>query len=134
MTRQAGGTFDVTITPQPSQDGVGDPSVGRMVIEKQYRGELQGTGKGQMLAVGTAIDGSAGYVAMEHVNGSLHGRQGSFALQHSGTLNRGAPQLSVTIVPDSGTEGLAGIAGRLDIAVANGEHTYQLHYTLPDLP
>ena len=133
MTRHAQGTFEVTITPQPLE-GVGDPSVGRMIIEKQYHGELQGSSKGQMLAVGTPIDGSAGYVAMERVIGSVHGRHGSFALQHHGILNRGTPQLSVTIVPDSGTDALAGIAGRLEITVAEGEHAYLLDYTLPDLP
>jgi len=134
MTRHAKGTFDVTMSPQPAQDGVGDPSVGRMAIDKQFHGDLEGTGKGQMLAVGTAVDGSAGYVAMERVQGTLLGRQGSFALQHNGTMNRGTPQLSITIVPDSGTEALGGIAGKLEITITNGVHAYDLHYTLPDLP
>ncbi len=134
MTRHAKGTFDVKMSPQPAQDGVGDPSVGRMAIEKQFHGDLDGTGKGQMLAIGTAVDGSAGYVAMERVQGTLLGRQGSFALQHSGSMNRGTPQLSITIVPDSGTEALGGIAGKLEITIANGVHAYDLHYTLPDLP
>jgi hypothetical protein len=131
---QAKGTFEVKITPQPAQDGVGDPSVGRLAIEKHFQGELQGQGKGQMLAVGTAVDGSAGYVAMERVQASVHGRQGSFALQHCGTMHRGTPQLSITIVPDSGTEELAGIAGTLAITIANGVHSYDLQYTLPDAP
>ena len=130
----AKGTFDVKISPQSPQDGVGDPSVGRMAIEKQFHGELEGSGKGQMLAMGTAVDGSAGYVAMERVTGSVHGRHGSFALQHSGTMNRGTAQLAVTIVPDSGTEGLSGIAGKLGITIANGVHSYDLEYSLPDLP
>lgn len=130
----AKGTFEVKISPLTPEDGVGDASVGRMAIEKQFQGDLQGQGRGQMLAVGTAVDGSAGYVAMERVNGSVHGRQGSFALQHSGTLTRGAPQLSVTIVPDSGAGDLAGIAGRLAITIAGGVHSYDLEYTLPDAP
>ena len=134
MTRHAKGTFDVKMSPQPAQDGVGDPSVGRMAIDKQFHGDLEGTSKGQMLAVGTAIDGSAGYVAMERVQGTLLGRRGSFALQHNGSMNRGTPQLSITIVPDSGTEALGGIAGKLEVTIANGVHSYDLHYTLPDLP
>lgn len=134
MARHANGTFEITMSPQPAQDGVGDLSVGRMAIHKQFHGDLEGTGNGQMLAVGTPVDGSAGYVAMERVSGIVHGRQGSFALQHTGTLTRGTPQLSVTIVPDSGTDGLSGIAGRLDITVANGVHAYHLEYSLPDLP
>nr|WP_114240993.1 DUF3224 domain-containing protein [Dyella sp. C9] len=131
MSNQARGSFEVKVTPQPPQDGVGDPAVGRMAIEKHFHGDLQGVGKGQMLAVGTAVEGSAAYVALERVSGSVHGRHGSFALQHSGTMHRGAPQLSVTIVPDSGTEQLTGIAGRLEIIIANGEHAYVLEYSLP---
>jgi len=134
MTTHATGTFEVKISPQPAQDGVGDPSVGRMAIDKQFRGDLEGTSKGQMLAVGTAVDGSAGYVAMERVSGTLHGRSGSFALQHSGTMTRGTPQLSVTIVPDSGSDALSGIAGKLVITMANGVHSYDLEYSLPGVP
>ncbi|WP_243040649.1 DUF3224 domain-containing protein [Dyella sedimenti] len=132
MGREARGIFEVKITPQPAQEGVGDPSVGRMAIEKRFHGEFDGTGRGQMLAMGTAVDGSAGYVAMERVSGTLHGRSGSFALQHTGTMKRGTPRLSVTIVPDSGTEGLSGIEGRLDITIADGVHHYALAYELPD--
>lgn len=134
MTLHAKGTFDVKITPQPHQEGVGDPSVGRMTIDKQFQGDIKGQGKGQMLAVGTAVDGSAGYVAMERVRASVHGRQGSFALQHCGTMHRGTPQLAIAIVPDSGDGQLAGIAGTLSIDMANGVHSYDLRYTLPDLP
>ncbi|ULU26107.1 DUF3224 domain-containing protein [Dyella terrae] len=134
MPMHAKGTFDVKITPQPTQEGVGDPSVGRMAIDKQFQGDMQGHGKGQMLAVGTAVDGSAGYVAMERVNASVHGRQGSFALQHCGPMHRGTPALTIAIVPDSGAGELAGIAGTLSVNIANGVHSYDLHYTLPDLP
>jgi hypothetical protein len=126
----AKGTFEVKITPQPPQAGVDDPGIGRLVIEKHFQGDLQGHSQGTMLAVGTPIDGSAGYVAMEWVEGSLHGRHGRFALQHSGSMHRGSPQLSVTIVPDSGTDELAGIEGALTITVANGVHSYDLHYSL----
>ena len=129
----AKGTFEVKMTPQPPDEGVGDPSVGRMRIDKRFHGDIEGTSQGQMLAIGTAIDGSAGYVAMERVRASVHGRRGSFALQHSGTMDRGAAQLSITIVPDSGTDELAGIAGHLSITVQDGVHGYELEYTLPDV-
>ena len=133
MGRHAKGTFDVAMSPQTEQEGVGDPSVGRLALVKQYHGELEGVGKGQMLAVGTPIDGSAGYVALERISATLLGRSGSFALQHSGTMNRGAPQLSITVVPDSGTEALSGISGKLDITMANGVHCYDFEYSLADL-
>lgn len=100
MTMHARGTFEVKMAPQPAQDGVGDPGIGRMALEKQFHGDLEATGKGQMLAAGTDVSGSAGYVALERVSGTLHGRRGTFALQHSGTMTRGAPQLSITVVPD----------------------------------
>lgn len=134
MSRHAKGTFEVKMSPQAEADGVGDPSVGRMALDKQYRGDMEGTGKGQMLAVGTPVDGSAGYVAMERIAATLHGRRGSFALQHTGTMNRGTPYLSITVVPDSGTEALGGITGRLEITMANGAHAYDFEYSLPDLP
>lgn len=134
MSMHATGTFEVKMTPQSPVDGVGDPTVGRMALEKQFKGDLEGAGRGQMLAVGTAVDGSAGYVAMERVHGTLHGREGSFALQHNGVMNRGTPQLAITIVPDSGTEGLSGIAGALTIRIADGVHHYDLAYSLPDIP
>lgn len=134
MTLHAKGTFEVKMTPQAPVDGVGDPSVGRMALEKQFSGDLRGTGKGQMLAVGTAVDGSAGYVAMERVHGSLHGREGSFALQHHGVMDRGTATLSITIVPDSGTDGLSGIAGVLSLTIESGVHHYDLAYSLPDVP
>lgn len=132
MSRQARGTFKVDITPQPPQDGAADPGVGRMLIHKQFQGDLVGEGHGQMLAMGTPVDGSAGYVAMERVSGSVHGHEGSFALQHSGTLHRGAAQLSITIVPDSGSDALVGISGTLQIVIEGGAHHYVLDYDLPD--
>jgi len=131
MTMRAHGTFEVKMIPQPAQDGVGDPGIGRMALDKQFHGDLEATGKGQMLAAGTDVPGSAGYVALERVSGTLHGRHGTFALQHSGTMTRGAPQLSITVVPDSATGELLGLAGRLVITIADGKHSYDFEYTLP---
>lgn len=125
----ASGTFEVKLAPQ--DDKAGDPTVGRMSIDKQYHGDLEATGKGQMLTAMTDVKGSTGYVAIERVTGTLHGHSGSFALQHSGTMTRGAPELSITVVPDSGTGQLAGLAGKLDIKIADGKHSYDFEYTLP---
>lgn len=127
MTNRARGGFDVTLIPQP----VGDDSLGRMLIDKQFHGDLEATSKGQMLAAGTAVKGSAGYVAIERVTGTLNDRRGTFMLQHTGTMTRGAPQLTITVVPDSGTEQLDGLAGTMSIIIANGKHSYELEYTLP---
>lgn len=131
MTTHARGTFEVKMTPQPAQEGVGDPGIGRMALDKQFHGDLEATGKGQMLAAGTDVPGSAGYVALERVSGTLHGRHGTFALQHSGTMTRGAPQLSITVVPDSGSGELLGLAGTLTTTISDGQHGYDLEYTLP---
>src|SRR5258706_10168790 len=109
-------------------DDVEGADLGRMAIDKQFRGDLEGTSKGQMLAAGTAVKDSAGYVALERVRGTLNGRRGSFVLQHSGTLTRGAPELTITVVPDSGTEELAGLAGRMTITIEGGKHTYDFDY------
>ncbi|PYP86857.1 MAG: DUF3224 domain-containing protein [Blastocatellia bacterium AA13] len=127
MSTHATGTFEVKLTPQ--QDGL---AVGRLTIEKQYHGDLEGTSSGQMLAMNTSVQGSAGYVAMERVSGTLQGRTGTFALQHSGTMNRGEPQLSVTVVPDSGTEQFAGISGKLNIIIAEGKHSYEFDYSIEE--
>jgi hypothetical protein len=133
MPVHASGPFDVSLTPQ-ADDKVGDPTVGRMSIEKQFHGDLEATSKGQMLTAMTDVKGSAGYVAIERVTGTLRTpsgvRGGSFALQHSGTLTRGAPQLSVTVVPDSGTGQLVGLAGKMTINIVEGKHSYDLEYTL----
>jgi hypothetical protein len=131
VTNHASGTFEVKMTPLPPEENVGDPTVGRMSLDKQFHGDLEGTSKGQMLAVRSEVDGSAGYVAMERVTGTLAGRTGTFALQHSGTMNRGAPTLLISVVPDSGTGGLVGLAGTLDIIIADGKHAYAFEYTLP---
>ncbi|MGA3189664.1 MAG: DUF3224 domain-containing protein [Bryobacteraceae bacterium] len=124
----ATGTFEVKMKPQ-TDENVGDPTVGRMSIDKQFHGDLEATSKGQMLAVGNP-NGSAGYVAMERVTGTLAGRKGSFALQHTGTMTRGVPELSVTVVPDSGTGELAGLSGKMKIIVDGGKHSYEFEYML----
>jgi hypothetical protein len=130
----ARGTFTVTLTPQPAQEGVGDPAIGRMALHKVFEGDLQGTANGQMLAVRGSVDGSAGYVAMDQVQATLDGRQGGFALQHSGTMDRGAPSLRIAVVPDSGSGGLAGISGTLSIDIRDGTHYYDFAYRLPEAP
>lgn len=130
--RHAAGAFDVTVTPLPAEAGTGDESISRMSLCKQFHGDLQATALGQMLATRTATPGSAAYVALDRVSGTLHGRAGSFSLQHSGTMDRGAPTLDIMIVPDSGSEGLTGISGRLRIRIDEGRHFYELDYELPE--
>jgi len=132
ITMHAHGTFDVTITPQPPDDEAENVPVSRLSIDKRFHGDLEATSKGQMLAVGTDVEGSAGYVAMEQATGTLHGHSGAFALQHSGTMTRGTPQLAVTVVPDSGTAQLTGLSGTLAIEIVDGQHTYNFEYTLPE--
>lgn len=133
VTAQANGTFEVELAPQPMSSVAPDSSLSRMSIEKRFRGDLEGTSRGEMLSARTDVEGSAGYVAMERVTGSLHGRRGTFILQHSGTMNRGAQeQFSVTVVPDSGTGDLAGLTGRMTIRIEAGEHFYELEYTFAD--
>jgi Protein of unknown function (DUF3224) len=129
MTIHAAGSFEVKLLPQPLADA--ESGLGRMSIDKVFSGDLQGTSKGEMLSALTAVKGSAGYVAIERVTGTLQGRSGSFMLQHLGTMTRGTPALTVLVVPDSGTEGLAGIAGSLSINITAGQHFYTLDYTLP---
>ena len=131
MTNQAHGTFEVTLAPQPP-DNAGDANLSRLSIDKQFHGDLEATSKGTMLAAGTATEGSAGYVAIERVSGTLQGRSGTFVLQHSGTMTRGAPQLVVTVVPDSGTGQLVGLAGKMDIVIADGKHSYHFDYNLTE--
>jgi len=128
MTTHATGTFQVKLTPQPT--GGEAPAVGRMSIDKQFHGGLEATGKGQMLSAVASVKGSAGYVAIEQVTGSLHGRNGAFVLQHSGTMTRGAPQLSISVVPDSGAGELEGLAGTMTITIVDGKHSYDFEYTL----
>jgi len=128
MDNHAKGLFDVKLTAQTDEGG--DAKIGRMLLDKQFHGDLQATSKGQMVSTMGQVKGSAGYVAMERVVGSLHGRKGSFVLQHSGTMNRGAPHLIVTVVPDSGTDELTGLVGSMNIIVAEGKHSYEFVYAL----
>ena len=129
MTTRASGTFEVKLSPQVDGEE-GGACVGRMLIDKRFAGDLAAASRGQMLAVRTAVEGSAGYVAMELVTGALHGRAGTFVLQHTGTMERGAQSLSVTVVPDSATGDLEGLAGRMEIVIAEGGHSYHFDYTL----
>jgi len=131
MPSHASGPFDVKLSPQPAEEKVGDPSVGRMALDKQFHGDLEATSKGQMLSTMGDVKGSAGYVAMERVTGTLHGRKGTFALQHSGTMTRGTPSLTITVVPDSGTGELVGLAGIMEIHIVEGKHSYDFSHTLP---
>lgn len=130
MTTHAKGTFEVKVIPLAEDKSEGS-TLGRMSIDKQFRGDLEGTSKGEMLSAGTSVKGSAGYVAIERVSGTLNGRKGTFVLQHTGTMNRGTPSLSVDVVPDSGTDQLSGITGTLTIIIADGKHSYEFEYSLP---
>jgi hypothetical protein len=134
MATRASGTFDVKLSPQALSSGVEDATLGRMSIDKQFHGDLQAVSKGEMLSAGTGVKGSAGYVAIEKVSGALHGQSGTFVLQHSGTMTRGAPQLTITVVPDSGTGQLAGLSGTMMIKIADGKHFYDFEYKLAETP
>jgi Protein of unknown function (DUF3224) len=134
LKTHASGTFEVNLTPLAPDNKAQDASLGRMSINKQFQGDLEATSKGQMLTAGTDVKGSAGYVAIERVSGTLHGRSGSFVLQHSGTMTRGVPQLIITVVPDSGTGQLVGLAGTMTIKIADGKHSYVFEYTFAETP
>jgi len=125
MHRSAKGAFQVKLTPEKSDD-----YIARMAIEKTFKGDLEAASSGQMLSATTEVQGSAGYVAMERVSGTLHGRHGTFLLQHGGTMERGKTQLVIHVVPDSGTGELAGLSGEMEIHVADGEHSYDFKYEL----
>ena len=124
---KASGTFEVKVTPQAPEEG-DDSGIGRLALDKLFHGDLEATSRGQMLALSTAVEGSAGYVAMEQVSGTLHGKNGKFALQHFGKMTRGKPNLNVTVVPDSGTDALTGLSGRMEIIIAEGKHSYEFEY------
>jgi hypothetical protein len=127
----AAGTFEVKLTPQkPDNKEAESANLGRMSIDKQFHGDLEGSSKGEMLSAVTNVKGSAGYVAMERVTGTLGGRTGTFVLQHNGTMTRGEPQLGVTVVPDSGTGELAGLSGKLTIRIDGKQHFYEFDYDL----
>lgn len=131
VAERAAGTFDVKVEAQGESDKGDGSTLGRYSLDKQYHGDLEATAKGTMLTAGTEVEGSAGYVAMERVTGSLKGRSGSFVLQHSATMTRGEPQPSITVVPDSGSGQLVGLTGKMNIIIAAGKHSYEFEYTLP---
>ena len=122
------GEFDVKMTPLPAEEAAGP--MGRFLLDKQYRGDLAGTSRGQMVAFRSATDGSAGYVAMEQVTGTLDGRAGTFVLQHSSLMTRGVPTQSITVVPDSGTGELAGLSGSMIVDVVDKKHFYEFTYEI----
>jgi len=128
MTMQARGTFEVKLNPLPAHHA--GANLGRMSIDKQFHGDLEGTSQGEMLSVMTDVKGSAGYVAIERVSATLNGRRGSFVLQHNATMNRGEPSLNIIVVPDSGSGELAGLTGSMKIIIAEGRHSYQFDYAL----
>lgn len=131
VTSQVTGTFDVKLAPQQDE---GSP-LGRLTIDKQFHGGIDATSKGQMLSAMTAVKGSGGYVALEQVTGSVEGRKGTFYLQHSGTMTRGTPSLALAVVPDSGTDQLAGLTGTMTIDIApDGKHSYTFQYAIAPTP
>ena len=128
---QAQGTFEVKIAPLPADDATAATSIARYSLDKVYRGDLEGASAGEMMGAGNVAAGSAGYVAVEEVTGTLHGRHGSFALQHSSTMDQGKFDMNIKVAPGSGTGQLAGIAGVLTIIIEGGKHSYVFEYTLP---
>ena len=130
VTSRATGSFDVKITPLASDTPAEGSPLGRMAIDKQFHGDLEGTSTGEMLTAGTAIKNSAGYVAIERVTGRLHGKRGTFALQHNATMTRGEGSLNIIVIPDSGTDELTGLSGKLSIDLTGGRHLYVFEYSL----
>ncbi len=131
MTQTAQGRFDVQLIPMDAPPGGEAEAIGRMLIRKQFYGDLDATSLGEMLAHRSGVAGSAGYVAMERVHGRLAGRSGSFVLMHAGEMDRGQAQLTVRVVPDSATGELTGLAGTLAIDIRDGQHFYTFDYRLP---
>lgn len=131
MPHIAKGTFTVEMKPQGEASTVDAVSTGRMLLSKRFEGDLAGSGQGEMLTALTPVKGSAGYVAIERVTGKLHGRSGSFVFQHSGLMNQGAQQLSISVVPGSATGELVGLLGNFRLRVEDGKHSYEFEYTLP---
>lgn len=128
--RNARGTFDVVITPVQPEAGSPPDAPGRMLLAKTFHGDLTGTAAGEMLAT-MSPERSGAYVALDRVRGVIDGREGAFTLVHRGLMDRGAQELLITIVPGSGSEGLAGIAGVFHLTIEDGVHRYDLEYSLP---
>jgi Protein of unknown function (DUF3224) len=131
MSHVAKGSFTVEMKPQGESNATDGVTTGRMSLSKRFEGDLVAVGQGEMLTALTPVKGSAGYVAIERVTGALHGRAGSFVFQHSGTMNQGAQQLSIRVVPGSGTGSLSGIEGVFKLDIVEGRHLYEFEYTLP---
>ena len=131
MHTTATGSFEVNLQPQPPSDAAQAADLRRMAIDKTFAGDLIATSQGVMLSVMTDVEGSAGYVALECVTGTLHGRVGSFMLQHSGQMDRGAQSLAINVVPDSATGDLVGLRGTMQIEIIDEQHTYRFEYKLP---
>ncbi len=127
----ARGQFAVTLTPQDDPAGSLAASFARFLIAKRFEGDLVGGSRAQMLSYRCTEPGSAGYVALEVVDAELGGRRGSFVFLHRGVMDRGSPTLELTVVPDSGTGGLSGIAGSFRILIRDGRHDYEFDYELP---
>jgi hypothetical protein len=127
--KRASGSFEVSVQPLANAEVSGDPLLGRFLLTKKFSGNLDASARGHMLSAGTGMKGSAGYVAIDQVTGSLDGRKGGFVLQHSGSMKRGVPNLSVMVVPDSGTGELEGITGTLSINIVDGKHFYDFLYS-----
>lgn len=135
VTALAKGSFDVKVAPLTEGVRAGVWSPGRMSIGKQFKGDLDGTSRGEMLTAMTEVQGSAGYTAIEQVRGKLRGRTGTFLLQHFAVMTHGVPgDWTIMVVPDSGTGELKGLAGRMTIVITGNQHTYTLEYALPDTP
>lgn len=132
MSMHAEGTFDVKTSPLNADEATNGTAIGRYALDKQFHGDLEAVSKGEMLGAGCPATGTAGYVAIEQVTGTLNGRAGSFALQHFGTMEDNKFELTVKVVPGSGSGDLAGISGAMQIVVANGKHTWKFDYTLPE--
>ncbi|HVN04874.1 MAG TPA: DUF3224 domain-containing protein [Bryobacteraceae bacterium] len=133
MTHHVTGPFTAKLAPQaPDNDAARSAKLGRMSIDKQFHGDLEAVSKGEMLSAVTDVKGSAGYVAIERVTGTLAGRNGSFVLQHNATMTRGVPQLAIVVIPDSGTDQLTGLSGSMGIQIEGGQHFYEFDYTLPE--
>ncbi len=131
MQLTASGTFEVNLTPATRDETARQTGIGRMIIDKQFFGDLAGFSKGQMLTAMTAVEGSASYVAIEHVTGILAGKEGSFVLQHNGAMTNETSELTISVVPDSANGELAGLRGTMTINIEDGQHFYEFTYTLP---
>jgi hypothetical protein len=132
MDHIATGRFDIKLQPEGLSLVAEATGLGRFSLDKQFSGDLQATSQGEMLSFRSTTAGSAGYVAMEHVQGSLHGRSGTFVLQHSASMAQGESTQSISVVPDSATDALQGLRGSMQITIDNGQHSYRFVYQLPE--